>query len=48
MAKKRKCSVDENGTYIEPADYFPKELRKKFKFGDYDDEYDDEEESENE
>lgn len=21
--------------YVEPADYFPKELRKKYKFGEY-------------
>ena len=27
--------------YVEPADYFPKEIRKKYKLGEYDDERDD-------
>lgn len=27
--------------YVEPADYFPKEIREKYKLGEYDDERDD-------
>ena len=46
MAKKRKSSLNEDGIYIEPEDYFPKEIRRECKVGEYDDEYDNEEETE--
>lgn len=40
MAKKNNNGM----AYVEPADYFPEELRKKYKYGDYDDEVDADEE----
>lgn len=41
MAERKKYKGME---YVEPADYFPEELRKKYKYGDYDDEVDEDEE----
>ena len=40
MAKKKNSNI----IYVEPMDYFPKELRKKYKLGEYAE--DDEDETE--
>ena len=45
MTKKRKSSLNENGVYIEPSEYIPKEIRRELKLGEYDDEYDEENEN---
>lgn len=43
MAERKKYKGME---YVEPADYFPEEIRREFKLGEFNDEVDEDEETE--